>query len=90
MNSKLDSEDIIKLLNCLIGEVRPYGDSVVDMSRECNFGIMLDVAVWLFDSIIEVSYDTKINLASCERIINKAKEFIKSYNEIFTDILSEG
>ena len=49
MARRLDSNDICNLLENLIGETEPIGDSAADSAIEQNFMIVVDVLDWCLD-----------------------------------------
>lgn len=51
MRGKMTSEEIIKLLDNLIGPTEAYGDSAVDEKILVNLKTLIDVTNWCLDGV---------------------------------------
>ena len=49
--SRLDSREICKLLDIVIGETEPVADSAIDYKREENLKTLLDIGDWVLDGL---------------------------------------
>ena len=53
--TKLDSNEIIKLLETLIGATEAVGDTWADEKIEENLKVLIDVTNWCLDSVFQSS-----------------------------------
>ena len=74
--SKLTSENIIDVVNELIGPVEPYGSSEVDAVRLENIEKLIELSSWCLDKILEVSRSWDSPYASMAKIGNRAYKAI--------------
>ena len=60
----MNKEEIIKLLNILIGNIKPIGDSAMDKQSKENLELLISVAKEIHLKIDEVSCMSKSKYAS--------------------------
>ena len=49
---KLTSREICDLLDILIGNTKPAGDTAIDEVREQNLKTLIDIGNWVFDGVM--------------------------------------
>ena len=76
-----ESQDIIKVLNALIGPVCATGDSAKDGVVLENLGNLIDVTTWCIENIRESAYDRARPEDSMKRIGKKAFETLVDYHD---------
>lgn len=89
MNNRLNSDEIIKLLDQLIGPVEAVGDSRTDEYIKENLLIMINVADWMLDCIDESSLTANRPEWSMKEIGNIALAAIKTWKERLEGIVDE-
>lgn len=47
----LDSQEIIKVLDILIGQTEAVGDTAIDEHREARLKVLIDVTNWCLDGV---------------------------------------
>lgn len=67
-------DEIIKILEHLIGEIEPIADSHIDEKRLCNLELWCDVADYMLARIYKVANDESLkDYASANSIILEAR-----------------
>lgn len=81
---KMTSEEIIKVLDNLVGPTEPYGDSAVDLSRKENLKTLVDIADWCLDRLYiaatyaESNYDSqKVNGLIAKGVLEDIAKWIQ-------------
>ena len=87
MNNRLNSDEIIKLLDQLIGPVEAVGDSRIDEDIKDNLCTMIYVVDWMIDCIDESSLTANRPEWSMKEIGNIALAAMKTWKEHLEGIL---
>lgn len=87
--SKLNSGEIIKLLENLIGQTTAVGDSAYDDKITKNLATLIDVTDWCIDSIYESSETMGRYEYSMHKIGFDARCALHNYKKWLDDILHE-
>lgn len=74
--AKLTSDEIIKVLDMLIGPVEAYGDSAIDKTRKENLENLLDITDWCLDQIWYSSMAADRKEASMVEIGQRGKQYL--------------
>jgi hypothetical protein len=86
---KLTPEEIIKLLDNLIGPTEPYGDNMIDLARRDNLRILLEITDWCLDGIYFSLKGINSSQSSSRIIGNMAKSAFEDYNKWIKEKLDE-
>lgn len=87
--SKLDSNEIIKLLEILIGETEAVGDSAQDKEIEKNLMTLIDVTNWCLDGIMQ-SAETRDRIEYSMRIVGtRAYGAMLDYKKWFDEVTED-
>lgn len=81
---KLDSGEIIKLLDNLIGGTEAVGDSWADEKIEKNLMTLIDVANWCIDGVAQSSETKNRTESSMRRIGERAFGALLEWKEWLT------
>lgn len=85
MSEKLTASMIYMVVDALIGEVEPYGDTRIDSDRIENLDRLIELVSMLLDSIqIQCVYLGRPE-ASISEIAEKAYNYIQDLNEQTSD-----
>ena len=82
---KLDSGEIIKLLDNLIGGTEAVGDSWADEKIEKNLMTLIDVANWCIDGVAQSSETKNRTESSMRRIGERAFGALLEWKEWLTE-----
>lgn len=82
MSNRLDSTEIIKLLNLLVGPVEAIGETNADIVRLRNLKTLIDITNWCLDGL-QFANDSALGRweASMQEIGKTANEALCSYAE---------
>lgn len=86
---KLDSGEIIKLLENLIGGTEAVGDSWADVKIETNLMTLIDVANWCIDEVAQSSEAKKRTEYSMRRIGERAFEALIDWERWLAERIEE-
>ena len=82
---KLDSGEIIKLLENLIGRTEAVGDTLTDERIEDNLMTLIDVANWCIDGVAQSSETKNRTESSMRRIGERAFGALLEWKEWLTE-----
>ena len=87
--SKLNSKEIIKVLDNLIGETTAVGDSVADSVIDYNLRNLIDITNWCLDGIA-LSAETRNNFEySMKQIGQRAFSALAEYRDFANSIVED-
>ena len=89
MNDRLDSTEIIKVLNNLIGRTEAVGETNTDEVRLRNLKTLIDVTNWCLDGILFASETCGRPEASMHEIGWTAKCALDDYARWLRQVLEE-
>ena len=72
----MNKEEIIKLLNILIGNIKPIGDSAIDKQSKENLELLISVAKEIHLKIDEVACMNKFEYASVRESVGIANSYL--------------
>lgn len=87
MSSKLNANEIIRLLDVLIGDVTPYGDQAIDNEKIWNTKTMIDVIDWALPNLIEAAKERFSPYESARKIAEEAYQSIKQWKDYFDEVV---
>ena len=77
LKSELSSEQIVEVINKLVGPINPIGESNTDSKRFENLELLCDVVNQLVTKIDKVSHDNRnAHESSIQKCATFAKEFL--------------
>ncbi|MBQ7064146.1 MAG: hypothetical protein IJM90_04580 [Firmicutes bacterium] len=79
--TKLDSNEIIKLLDNLIGQTEAVGDSAQDEQIEKNLATLIDVTNWCLESVFQSSQTCGRAEGSMHRVGWRAKSALFEWEQ---------
>lgn len=85
MKNNFNSQEIIKLLNNLIGLTEAQGDTTIDEQVEDNLKILIDVTNWCLDGLSYASESRYRYEASMNKIGNRAYGALLDYHKWIED-----
>ena len=74
--SKLDSEQIVNVIDALVGDIEAYGESHIDMAHRENQKVLTEVVDTLIWSLVKNTHYAKRAEYSMKVIGEDAKEFL--------------
>lgn len=85
----MDSEEIIKVIDTLIGDIEPVADSAIDKEREENLGKYIDVLWHMYSEISHIAsrhknspYGSQKRLGElCDKTLKQLKDELIEYYE---------
>ena len=86
----MTDEEIVRVLNKLVGTTYPIADSIYDKKVYDNIlllGSVIDLLVSNLGILVYTEHDS--HFASVERCVNKATDILKTIKENIADYLSE-
>ena len=86
----MNSEEIIRLLEILIGRTEAVGDSVIDDKIEDNLMKLIDVTDWCLDGVAQSSKTRDRFEGSMRRIGERAFSIMKEWSEWLQKRLNNG
>lgn len=69
---KMNSNEIIKLLEIIIGETEPVADSRIDELREENLKTLIDIGDWVLDGLLYSAEHRKDPYYSSQKVGERA------------------
>lgn len=81
---KLTSEEIIKVIDNLVGPTEPYGDSAIDLSRKENLKTLVDITDWCLDKLYVAATYSESNYNSQKVNGLMAKGVLEDINKWIT------
>lgn len=89
MNNKLTANEIIRLLNVLIGSVCPVADSSIDRSINENLMTMIEVANWMLGYICGSASHRHSPYGSVKNIGERASAALLDWKEWIEEVLTD-
>lgn len=86
---KLTSRDICNLLDILVGNTEPYGDTAIDEVTEQNLKILIDVGDWILDGVLFAADFYKSPMLSMRVIGMRAKRAMFEWRDWLSCKLEE-
>ena len=85
----LSSGEIIKVLETLIGDTLPYGDSSYDDKVEDNLKNLIDVTNWCLETINDTANETHSPYYSMKRVGERAFDALYEWRDWLNDKIDE-
>ena len=87
--SKLNSKEIIKVLDNLIGETTAVGDSVADSVIDWNLRNLIDITNWCLDGIAQSAVTRHSFYSSMRQIGERAFSALVEYRDFANSIVED-
>lgn len=78
---KMTSREICKLLEIVVGETEPIGDSAIDPIREENLKALIDIGDWVLDGLLYTAKHRKDPCYSSQTIGERAYATMLEWKE---------
>lgn len=88
--TRLNSSEIIKVLDNLIGETTAVGDTWADEKREENLKTLIDITNWCLDGVHQSSETMGRPENSMHEMGFRARQALMEYHRWLGEVLEEG
>lgn len=89
MAHKFESREITKVLDALIGKTSPVADSCIDMQRNENLMVLIDVINWCLDGVYDAASNRKSPYGSQRVVGERAYAAMLEWKEWLENIENE-
>ena len=85
----MTKEQIIEVIDKLVGGIRPIGESNYDAKAKKNLEMMIEIVGNYVDEICDIALTNPCRMASVEKCQKTADEFIRGLKDAYESLDSE-